>query len=100
MSAVKEILQPPNLNHFYDKYSIILLILIFAFQKVMHGGWLVSVYMQNVMVNQILTLAANEVAGIVPHISAHNFSMYFGVLESPWGPLLCRILSVSPFRPC
>jgi len=44
MSAVKEILHPPNLNQFYNKYSIILLIVVFAFSKVVQDGLLVGVY--------------------------------------------------------
>ena len=56
MSAVKEILHPPNLNQFYNKYSIILLIVVFAFSKVVQDRWLLSVYLQSVIVSQILTL--------------------------------------------
>jgi len=75
MNAVKDILHPPNLNQFDNKYSIILLIVVFAFSKVVQDGWLVSVYLQSVIVSQILTSETSEVVEIVPYISVHNFSM-------------------------
>jgi hypothetical protein len=75
MSTVKEILHPPNLNQSYNKYSIILLSVVFAFSKVVRDGWLVSVYLQSVIVSKILPFEISEVVGIVPYISVHNFSM-------------------------
>jgi hypothetical protein len=56
MSAVKEVLHPPNVIQFCNNYSIILLIIIFAFSKVRQYEWLVSGYFQSVNVNQILIL--------------------------------------------
>ena len=83
MSTVKEILHPPNLNQFDNKYSIILLIVVFAFSKVVENGWLVSVYLQSVIVSQILTFETNEVVEIC-HISVYtNLACSLSCLKSP-----------------